>query len=246
VNDALPERDLLRTIDPAATRLVDEDIRLNNLLTVIDRTTPEKKPARTLGMRERLAIAIPTGLLLIGAAVLVPVITATPPPTAPMATSTADTEIPTALLAGSVTRAGVTILAETTVGTSQFLLGQLGDDTRFGASFDGSNPDDNWETFGAAKPTTDRGVTLSGALNFPDAAPGGVATITGQVGPQVTGLAVTTSDSGTVAAELSNGYFIAAWIGPEFSGPGVAGPGITVTYSNGSTASMPYSDLLPG
>ena len=174
-----------------------------------------------------------------------PVITATPPPTAPIATSTTGNVAPTALLAGSVTRAGVTILAETTVGTSQFLLGQHGDDTRFGASFDGSNPDDNWETFGAARPTSDRAVTISSPINFPEAAPGGIATITGRVGPQVTDLTITTRASGTVTAKLSNGYYIAAWIGPEFSGQGIADPGITVTYTDGSSESLSYAELLP-
>ena len=187
MNDDLPERDLLRTIDPAAAHLVNEDARLRNLRTVLDRIEPQARPARTLGLRRRLTLAIPTGLLLVGAAVLAPVLTATPPPTAPLATSTADAGAPTALLAGSVTRGGVTILAETTVGPSQFLLGQRGKDTRFGASFDGSDPDDNWESVGAAEPTTDHAVTVSSAYSFPDAAPGGVATIIGQVGPQVTG-----------------------------------------------------------
>lgn len=243
MNDDLPERNLLRTIDPAATHPVDEDSRLQNLLTVLDRIEPERRPARTLGLRGRLALAIPTGVLLVGAAVLVPVLTTTPPPTMPTATSTAGA--PTALLAGSVTRGGVTILAETTVGTSQFLLGQLGDDTRFGASFNGSDPDDNWETFGAAPPATEDAVTVASASNFPDAAPGGIATLTGRVGLQVTGLTVTTRDSGTVAAEISDGYFIAAWIGPEFSGPGFTDPQVTTTSIDGSSTSQPFSALLP-
>jgi hypothetical protein len=245
VNDDIPERDLLRTIDPAATHLVNEDARHHNLLAVLDRIEPEARPARTRGLRGRFALAIPTGILLVGAAVLVSVITVTPPPNAPTATSTADAGTPTALLAGSVTRGGVTILAETTVGTAQFLLGQLGDDTRFGASFNGSDPDDNWETVGVAEPTTDRAVTLSSAYSFPDAAPGGVATLIGRVGPLVTGLTFATRESGTVTAEVSNGYFIAAWTGPEFSGPGIDGPGITVTYADGSSESLSYSELLP-
>jgi hypothetical protein len=233
VNDDIPERD----------HLDNEDARHRNFLAVLDRIEPKARPARSRGLRGRFALVIPTGILLVGAAVLVSVITVTPPTNAPTATSTADA--PTALLAGSVTRGGVTILAETTVGASQFLLGQLGDDTRFGASFNGSDPDDNWETFGGAPPATDRAVTISSPINFPDAAPGGIATITGQVGPQVASLTITTRDSGTVPAELSNGYYIAAWIGPEFSGSEIADPGIRVTYTDGNSESLSYSELLP-
>lgn len=246
MNDDLPERELLRSIDPATDRVVDEDARLHHLLTVLDRIDPATRPARRGRLRGRLALAIPTGLLLVGAAVLVPVLTGTPSVAPPTATPTAEPAAPTALLAGSVTPRGVTILAETTVGTSQFLLGRLGDVIRFGASFDGSDPDDNWETFGGPLPATDDAVTLSSAGSFPDAAPGGIATVSGRVGPRVAQLTFTTSESGTVTAEVSDGCYIAAWTGPEFSGPGITGPEVTVTYTDGSSRSLPFSELMPG
>ncbi|MWV48858.1 hypothetical protein GRS96_06150 [Rathayibacter sp. VKM Ac-2803] len=240
MNDDLPERDLLRSIDPAAGRSVGEDARLHNLLTVLDRIEPERGPVRSLGLRGRLALAVPAGLLLVGAAVLVPVLTAPPPSAPPAATQSA----PTALLAGSVTPGGVTILAQTSVGTSQFLLGQLGDDIRFGASFDGSDPDDNWETFGSPAPVAPDTVTLTNPGNFPDAAPGGIATVTGQVGSDVAAVTFTPSGGAAVAAALSNGYYIAAWIGPEFSAAGIPEPDVTVTYTDGRTADVPFSALM--
>ncbi|NQX18090.1 hypothetical protein [Rathayibacter sp. VKM Ac-2857] len=239
---ALPERDLLRSIDPAAGHPVGEDARLHNLLTVLDRIEPERRPARSLGLRGRLAVAIPAGLLLAGAAVLVPVLTSGPPVSTPAPTSSVGA--PNALLAGSVTPGGVTILAQTSVGTAQFLLGRLGDDIRFGASFDGSDPDDNWETFGSPAPVAADAVTIANPGNFPDAAPGGIATITGQVGAGVAAVVFHTFDGETVSAALSNGYYIAAWTGPDFSGPEIPNPEITVRYTDGTSADVPWSALV--
>ncbi|QHC58854.1 hypothetical protein [Rathayibacter sp. VKM Ac-2760] len=251
MTDDLPERDLLRSIDPAAAHRVSEDARLHNLLTVLDRLEPERieperRPARAHGLRGRLALAIPAGILLAGAAVLVPVLISGAPGSTPAVSTPAASSgvgAPNALLAGSVTPGGVTILAQISVGTAQFLLGRLGDDIRFGASFDGSDPDDNWETFGDPAPVPAGTVTIANPGNFPDAAPGGIATVTGQAGSDVAGITFHPASGASVAAALSNGYYIAAWIGQEFSGPGLADPGVTVRYTDGSSEDVPFSVL---
>jgi hypothetical protein len=144
------------------------------------------------------------------------------------------------VLAGSTTDAGVRILANTTVGSAQFLIGERDSEIRFGASFNGSDPDDNWETFGPPQPVANDGLTVVNPSNFPDAAPNGVATVTGQVGNDVTGLAIRTHAGDLVSATLVDGFYIAAWEGADFDGPDTLDAEFIVHLTDGSTRTSPY------
>jgi hypothetical protein len=242
MTDQLPERDLLRTIDPAPVT-VDEADQIRNLQRVIERSATSGRrwwAPRHLWVR----IALPLGLAAAaacGALVLslpqadslLPGLTAHQP---------ADDQ-PTAIRAGSTTQAGVRILANATVGTAQFLLGQNGDDIRFGASFDGSDPDENWSTFGDAQTVADDDITLVNVMNFPSAIPGGAATVAGQVGSAVTGLSIRTDAGGTVEAEVVDGYYVAAWEGMDFWDRDTLDAVFTLHLADGSMRTVSYWEM---
>jgi len=241
MTDQLPERDLLRTIDPAPHTADDAD-RIRNLQRVIERSAT---PGRRWWMPRHLwvRIALPIGLVAVACGALVlalphaglflPGITAHQP---------VDNK-PTAIRAGSTTQAGVRILANATIGTAQFLLGQNGDDIRFGASFDGSDPDENWSTFGDPQAVADDDFTLVNVMNFPSAIPGGAATVAGQVGGAVTGLSILTDAGETVEAEVVDGYYVAAWEGMDFWDGDTLDAVFMLHLADGSTRSVSFLEM---
>jgi len=241
MTDQLPERDLLRTIDPAP-RLVPEADRIRNLQRVIERSA-SSAPRRRLPRNRWVRIALPIGLAaaMCGALVLalphadslLPGVTAHQP----------SDDQPTAIRAGSTTQAGVRILANATIGTAQFLLGQNGDDIRFGASIDGSDPDENWSTFGEPQTVADNDFTLVNVMSFPSAIPGGAATVAGQVGSAVTGLSIRTDAGDTVEAEIVDGYYVAAWEGMDFWDRDTLDAVFTLQLADGSTRTVSFREM---
>ncbi|NQX18088.1 hypothetical protein [Rathayibacter sp. VKM Ac-2857] len=151
-----------------------------------------------------------------------------------------------AVSVGSVTTDGTTILAMTTLDDDVFVLGQLGDEIRSAASFDGSDTDLNWETFGAPAAVDAGAFTVVNPGNFPDAAPGGIATVTGQAGSDVTGIDVVTGDGPTVAATLQDGYWIAAWEGGDFDGGNTPDPTFAAHLADGGTTTVTFADATKG
>ena len=235
MTDQLPERDLLRTIDPAPN--VSEADRIRNLQRVIERTTA---PNRRRGMpRQRwLRIALPISLVIAACAGLLLAL-----PQADSIVPGNTGEQPSAVSVGTNTPAGVRVLANATVGTAQFLLGQKGSDIRFGASFDGSDPDNNWSTSGDPQSVAADDVTLVSAFNFPDAIPGGAATVAGQVGSAVAGLSIRTDAGELVEAQVVNGYYVAAWEGADFSDRETLDAVFTVRLADGMTRTVSYLEL---
>ncbi|MCS5719326.1 hypothetical protein N1027_14405 [Herbiconiux sp. CPCC 205763] len=240
MNDEFPERELLRTIDPAPRAVSDGD-RLRNLNEVLRRVEdararPPRRPGPLLRGAFWLRIAVPVGLAAAAAAVVVPL--AFPEGGGAPGIGVVQSA---AIRVGTTTDAGVRILANTTVGSAQFLLGRRGDDIRSGASFRGSDPDDNWETFGAPREVASDDFTLVNPGNFPDAAPGGIATVTGQVGADVTGLDIRTHAGDVVAATIVDGYYIAAWEGRDFDGVDTLDAEFLLHLADGSTTRVPYA-----
>ena len=258
MNDELPERELLRLIDPAPRRVSDDE-RMRNLSRVLERIDEVPAGHRPRGdrpaWRDRLLtrVVLPIGLAAAAVGVAVPLAIAATSgglgglggPGGPGGPGVA-TGQPATILAGSTTDAGVRILANTTVGTAQFLLGRRGDDVRFGASFDGSDPDDNWETFGPPQVVPADGFTVVNPGNFPDAAPGGLATVTGQVGSDVTGLEIRTHAGDVVSATVVDGYYIAAWEGRDFDGTDTLDAEFVLHLADGSTELVPYLEATGG
>jgi hypothetical protein len=147
------------------------------------------------------------------------------------------------LRVGTVTDNGTTILARTSVGSAVFLLGQRGTNLRFGASFDGSDPGDNWETFGDRRGIAADTISLVGPGNFPDAGQEGIATVTGQVGGDVAGIDIHTHAGRTVTAVISDGYWIAVWEGQDFSDRDTLDVTFTLHLANGLTETVSYENL---
>ncbi|QHC58852.1 hypothetical protein [Rathayibacter sp. VKM Ac-2760] len=147
-----------------------------------------------------------------------------------------------AVSVGSVTTDGTTILALTTLGDDVFVLGQRGDEIRSAASFDGGDPDLNWESFGAPAAVDAAAFTVVNPGNFPDAAPGGIATVTGRAGSDITGIDVETGAGATVAATLQDGYWIAAWEGGDFDGGDTPDPSFTAHLADGGTTTVSFAD----
>jgi len=139
------------------------------------------------------------------------------------------------LAAGNVTNDDTTILARADVGSAVFLLGQRGDEIRFAASFDGSNPNSAWERI-TTKPVAADDITVLSAGNSADR----YATVVGQVGADVQGIDVRTHDGRTVSASISNGYYIAAWEGSDFTDRDHLDQTVTVHLLDGSTKTATY------
>ena len=144
---------------------------------------------------------------------------------------------------GSLTPGGTTILASASVGTTTFSLGQRGGDIRYGASFDGSDPDLNWETFGAPVEVAPGDFTMVNPGNSPSAAPGGLAHVTGQVGSAVTALDVITDDGATVRASMSGGFYVAAWEGMDFWDQDTLDAKFVLTLADGSSKTISYREM---
>lgn len=143
---------------------------------------------------------------------------------------------------GSTTDDGTTVLAASSVGDNLFMLGRQGSAIRFGASFHGSDPSQNWETFGDPVAVPDGEITAANPGNFPDAAPGGLATVTGQLGSDVTALEIVTHAGDTVEASVSSGYYIAAWEGRDFDDRDTLDATFVLHLADGSTSTMSYAD----
>lgn len=151
-----------------------------------------------------------------------------------------------AVSVGSVTTDGTRILASTTLGDDVFVLGQNESEIRSAASFDGSSTDLNWQTFGEPASVDSTAITVVNPMNFPDAAPDGIATVTGQVGSDVTGIDVLTGDGPTVTATVQDGYWIAAWEGGDFAGGDTPDPDFTAHLSDGTTTTVTFADATNG
>ncbi|WP_306368990.1 hypothetical protein [Nocardiopsis sp. CC223A] len=153
--------------------------------------------------------------------------------------------VPTAIQVGATTQDGTNIIASTSVGKHVFLLGRNGDDYRFSAFVDG-DPGESWENFdGTLTPAPD-GIALSGAGNFPDAALGGIATVHGSVGEEVTGVEIRTNGGDDVTAEVADGYFIAAWEGDDFYDRDTLGAVFVLRLKDGGTSEIGYLDVTEG
>ena len=241
MSDHFPERDLLRSLDPAP-REVTADAQVQNLHTVIARVTaPVSREPRTAS-RKWLRIALPVAGVAAAAAIALPLALVQPatdpvtgPATAQPDRSNAPTTGPSVLTVGNRTKDGTTVLARTDVGDALFLLGQRGDEIRFAASFDGSDPGENWERV-TAKPVAADDVTVLSAGNSADR----YATLVGQVGPDVRSVDVRTHDGRTVPASISNGYYIAAWEGPDFADRDHLDQTVTVHLRDGRTTTASY------
>jgi hypothetical protein len=147
---------------------------------------------------------------------------------------------------GTTTPGGTAILAMASTGSSVFLIGQNGTDIRFGASFDGSDPDENWETFGVPADVAPDGFTIVNPGNSPDAAPGGVAHVGGQVGADVVSLDIITDDGSTVPASITDGFYVAAWEGADFWDRDTLGAKFVLTLADGSSTTISYLDMTEG
>ena len=241
MRNELPERDLLRTIDPAP-HTIDDAHRVRNLQRVLERTAATGRrpsPSRSPWVR----LVLPIGLVAAAAGgilVALPYLGASVPG---MIAEQPSGDPPTAISVGATTDDGVRILANSTVGTAQFLLGQRGDDIRFGASFDGSDPDRNWSTFGDVVAVADDGFTLVNVMNFPSAIPGGAATVAGQVGAGVTGLSIRTTAGDTVAATIADGFYVAAWEGMDFWDRETLDAVFTLQLADGTTRTVTYLEV---
>lgn len=164
--------------------------------------------------------------------------------TAPSSTSSSSLTESGVALVGSTTDDGTTVLAATVVGDNVFVLGQNGSDIRFGASLDGSDPGQNWETFGESVPVAADGLTVVNPGNFPDAAPGGLATVTGQVGSDVVDLDITTHAGDTVPVTTVGGYYAAAWEGRDFGDRDTLDARFVLHLADGSTRTVDFHDAV--
>lgn len=151
-----------------------------------------------------------------------------------------------AVTVGTTTSGGTTILAMASVGSSVFSIGQSNTDIRFGATFDGSDPDENWETFGNPVDVASDDFTVVNPGNSPDAAPGGIAHVGGQVGTDVASLDIIVDDGSTVSALITDGFYVAAWLGSDFSDRDTLDAKFVLTLVDGSSSTVGYLELSEG
>ena len=151
-----------------------------------------------------------------------------------------------AVTVGTTTSGGTTILAMASVGSSVFSIGQSNTDIRFGATFDGSDPDENWETFGNPVDVASDDFTVVNPGNSPDAAPGGIAHVGGQVGTDVASLDIIVDDGSTVSASITDGFYVAAWLGSDFSDRDTLDAKFVLTLVDGSSSTVGYLELSEG
>ncbi|WP_306368988.1 hypothetical protein [Nocardiopsis sp. CC223A] len=235
MNDEYPEQALLRTLDPAPQEVSDA-ARARNYRRVVEEVARSRTRARLTVPLPRLKIAIAAACAVAAGVLVLPQYV----PDARL--PGVSTEQVTVITVGSVTDIGVLIIANVTVGDTQFLLGRMGDDHRFSVSFNGSDPDDNWERFEGSVPAPDDGLLLAGAGNFPDAAKDGLAYAYGPVGADVAAVSVITQSGEKVPATISNGWFLAAWEGRDFYDAETLGSRFTLTLRDGTTRTVDYLD----
>lgn len=242
-SDGLPERGLLSHIDPAPASLphARREAHLRTVEQRIESLTPARR-GHSWRPRLRLLVAVPltAAVLAVGVFVAVPAIWPVDP------RGTVAGEVPDgqsiALLAGNTTKAGMRIVAVSTTGTTQFLLGTR-DGTAFtGASFDGSDPDLNWssEPLRGAPPS---GVALLTVGHFGEEGPGGIGYVGGRAGSDVTGITITTDAGEKIDVTVEDGWFLASWEGNDFAAAESLGASFELHLVDGSTTTTSYLEL---
>lgn len=151
-----------------------------------------------------------------------------------------------AVTVGGMTPGGTTILAMASTGSSVFSIGRNGTDLRFAASFDGRDPDENWEALGVPVDVVSDGFTIVNPGNSPDAAPGGVAHVAGQAGTDIVSLEIITDDGSTVSASIADGFYVAAWEGADFSDRDTLDQTFVLTRADGSSTTISYLEMTEG
>lgn len=182
------------------------------------------------------------GLVLIGGILLTATGCTSGPTSEPQHQSGSSVDAQT-IAVGASTADGTVIITSASVGNSTFLLGRNGDDIRSAAALDGGNPNDNWSTFGEPAAVPADGVTVANPMHFDDPAPEGLATVTGQVGADVTALDIVTTAGDTVPASVASGYYIAAWAGRDFSDRDTLDADFVLHFADGSTTTVSYLAL---
>lgn len=238
MNTDLPECDLLRSIDPAPHH-VPADAQVRNLRAVLGRVAPTIA-RRSAPRRPWLRIAVPVLGVAAAAAVVLPLALTAPTPHHEAATTaTAPVSRQPALTAGSRTHDGTTILARTSVGDAEFLIGRRDDDVRFGVSLDGSDPDDNWEAIDGAATAAPDAIVILNAGNVAER----YASTVARVGHDIVAVEVLTHDGSVVRALPEDGYVVAAWEGSDFSGSDVLDPRFRVHLRDGTSSTYTYLEL---
>lgn len=153
-----------------------------------------------------------------------------------------------AISVGDVTSDGTVVIVSAAVEDAIFFIGKSADGStaRAAASFAGSDPGENWEAVETQADVPPKDLTVAGAMNFGDADPGELATINGQVGADVTALDIITQKGETIAADVRDGRWIAAWSGADFRGRDQLDATLVVHLSDGSTETVSYLDKTAG
>ena len=240
--ELFPERELLRTIDPAPRTATEHD-RLRNLNTVLQRIAQPRPHRSRTTRRFWMGAALPIALVA-GAAAVVYSTLPTPMPPSIFGTAPQQLTQPTPLEPGSTTGEGFTVLASVAVGDSQIYLGQRGDELRFGGAINGGNADSNVSLVQpVASVAADSLVRLDGG-NFSDAAAGGLATFLGQIGSEVVGVDIRTFDGDLVMATVIDDMVIAAWEGRDGSEGFTDGQEYVLHLRDGTSKTLTSADLI--
>jgi hypothetical protein len=243
MSEELPERGLLRHIDPAPPDITAERraAHLQMVLRDVDRRASRRTAPRArwlvLPVVLTAAAAVAVGVLLL------PGTMTGIPPSGP--SEGGGTAMPDAITVGTTTPSGRTILAEASVGTTQILLGTKDGTVYSGASFDGSDPDANWSSItGIASPRPD-GATVLTAGNSSGRDADGVAYMGGRIGADVSAVTVTTDAGQEIEASvnLDAGCYLAAWDGDDFTDRSTLGAVLTLHMRDGTTSEVSYLDM---
>lgn len=135
-----------------------------------------------------------------------------------------------------------TVLAQTSVGTMQYVIAEEGDVVRIG-QIDTSEGTEllGWMSYSEKAAAEDSIVVSNG--NSPEYGENGLADASGRVGSRVTGVDVVTSSGETVKAVIANGWFVAAWEGSDFTNEETMNQQYVIHLADGSSKTLSASDV---
>ncbi|WP_423918818.1 hypothetical protein ACPEEZ_11190 [Frigoribacterium sp. 2-23] len=148
-----------------------------------------------------------------------------------------------ALRVGNTTRAGMRIVAVSTTGTTRFILGTRDGTVYTGASFDGSDPDLNWSSAPLRDVLPSDGLELLTVQHVGDEGPGGIASVGGRAGPDVTSVTITTDAGEKIDVTVQAGWFLASWQGDDFADTDSLGATFELHLADGSSITTSYLEL---
>lgn len=227
-NDNLTE--ILKSIDPAPMGF-SAHVEQHNLAVVRRRIrgshSPTPSPVRWRGL------AIASSVLVGAASVVATLVVAPLPDGQPLPPPYSATPAANAVAVGA-TVDDFTVLASTSVGSTQYVIAEKNDIVQIGQLTNGSL--DGWMSYSSTPPARDLIVAASG--HSPGIDTIGIADVSGRVGESVASVTVITRNGLAIEAIVANGWFVAAWEGDDFSSKDTLGQSFVIELRDGTVKTI--------